>query len=694
MNNEEKIDRYRNEQLDYTLKSYDNILYYGGRNEIMVRYISDLHILHHLKYYENDLRKTINNMAHELAVSFIDVHEKNKNEISMLRYHPINVFIGDIASNKEVVVQFFRRFIFNINYIKYKEYKRDRIERSKICWCLHKKLCRIQDLKRSIADYIDYNKVIEPKSDIENYLESNYYKKRKLPSFVKYRILSIAKLTKECIELSGNRYICIDGFGYGERKYVDTNNNIVIDYKDIVKHSFKMYFVLGNHEMIDFNTVDEAVNFYSKELEKYNIMVLHNEYIDTSGYILYGGTGFAKYNNVYNANNLVNCRLMENNREYEIKETDKFERGYLKALKLAKESNKCLICISHYSTNDCISVKNLACEAIYFHGHNHENKNILRKDLVIYSDNQIGYDKYSKSSLEFKFVYSGTAVNPYYELRDGFYETNIEDYLKYVSYVREYISGHKTIDKKLTNSKLYVVKSKDYYGFFIEQLNCNGYNDIYILNGGKYNKIDERIHNINDVYRHFDKIVHKYIEAMLPIRCVQSKISHILKGLGFDGRIHGLIVDVDFFNHIMIDIESRNVRYYYSPIFGLMIEFENFIDLIDFMGSEKYCGFSSLPEKNKEIANKIKSKFILMSGGNNRIESNNNELIELNLRSIVNNFDYENSLVSLPYKASRYVCELGRLFDGKWLRKFELEEDIKYEIDNGKSTKINNRLHD
>lgn len=562
-------------------------IYYREAGKVIVRYISDLHILHHVKYYNNNLNKTIKCMAYELAESLIEVCSINANRANYWT-KSITVFIGDVASSKGVVIKFFKYFRIRLDY------------------CMKK------------------TSVIDRSTELYNH----------------------------------------------------------VDVGDI-------YLVLGNHELFDFNTVDEALRYYEKKLMKYKIKVLHNMYIEDINYILYGGTGFAKYNNIYNANSLNSCKFMNNNREYEIKETDIFEYGYLEALRVAKKSNKRLICVSHYATKDCICSNNLASEAVYFHGHDHQNKVVTNGKADIYSDNQVGYKVDIKSNIKFKFIEIGMIINPYCELPDGYYETNVENYLKYVRYVKEHISGHKDIDKKLLESKLYVIKSKGYYGFFIVSSNC-----IYILNGGKCTKINYKLRSIEDVYEHFDNVVNRYIKDLTPLWKVQSQISDILKCIGFDGRIHGLIVDVDFYNHIMLDVESKKIRYYYSPVYGHMVEFDNFLHLVDFICSNNYDRYLGSTKDRKEIASRIKDKFLSLSGESEDVIHSVIRSNELNLEYLSKDMNYKNSLISLPYKISKYVCVLDRLFNCRWLRKFELEDDIKYEIDNGKSTKINNRLHD
>lgn len=90
-------------------------IYYREAGKVIVRYISDLHILHHVKYYNNNLNKTIKCMAYELAESLIEVCSINANRANYWT-KSITVFIGDVASSKGVVIKFFKYFRIRLDY--------------------------------------------------------------------------------------------------------------------------------------------------------------------------------------------------------------------------------------------------------------------------------------------------------------------------------------------------------------------------------------------------------------------------------------------------------------------------------------------------------------------------------------------------------------------------------------------------
>ncbi len=81
---------------------------------------------------------------------------------------------------------------------------------------------------------------------------------------------------------------------------------------------------------------------------------MQNEYVERDNVVIYGGTGFAKYSEYFNANNIVCCQVMKENRAYEIEQTTLFENGYEAAKRHAKETGKCFICAAHYPVESCL----------------------------------------------------------------------------------------------------------------------------------------------------------------------------------------------------------------------------------------------------------------------------------------------------------------------------------------------------
>lgn len=74
-----------------------------------------------------------------------------------------------------------------------------------------------------------------------------------------------------------------------------------------------------------------------------------------------------------------------------------------------------------------------------------------------------------------------------------------------------------------------------------------------------------------------------------------------LKKLGFEGTIHGLIVDINDTNHIMVNPTDGSITFYYSPDFGFVKTFESFSKQLAFMG----CTELLEAEENKSSRNNL-----------------------------------------------------------------------------------------
>ncbi|WP_329780940.1 hypothetical protein [Parolsenella catena] len=676
---------------------FEPMLYYGVKPRISIEYISDIHLLHHARYFDNNVRKTVNALAKSLS----DSHRALRSNMPLADRAQLlwdmQVFLGDISSTAALTVEFYRRYRLNAVYDQYKRFRRKQaMTANHVSTFEHKRVNAIRrrdaiekyiavisaefkQLKSQIDKYVSYNKVIAPKGDLEDverYLDSNYYKKRNLPASLKDRILAASALAEKMSDL-GRRKQKLDSWlttevAPSEIKLTDFTYHL---------NSPVGLVVLGNHEYIDFTNVDEAVRYYKTELEPLGFVVLQNEYIERSDIVIYGGSGFAKYNETYNANNLVCCKAMEGNRAYEIEQTTLFENGYEDAKRHAIETGKCFICLSHYPVESCLG--KFDRETVYFTGHTHMNARTRTEEKILYADNQVGYHKKGGFSgkISFKKATTDSVTNPYDSLEDGCYQTRPEEYLRFCDYIGEYVGEGKLIRKRCEAGKLYVIKSQGYYGFFIA--NKSG---LSIVNGGKTQRIALN-KNIGWIYDNFSIVVNKYLAALEPLRMVQNQLSRELRRLGFTGTIHGLIVDIDYYNHIMVNPLSGSITFYYSRTFGFVKEFESFQKQLEFMSDIGLLNANAINPKIDALLHEgekstIGCDALALRGSNMLISAENgaisDEMMEVSRRDGA-------------YGVSRVINPLQRLFTGHVLRSFDLRligvEDENTTVNRRRSTR-------
>lgn len=569
------------------------LLYYGGSgsngDKTAIEYISDMHLLHHVRYYGGDIRKTVDEAARNIRASHADPFYTNWKTGWIA---PKSIFLGDVASDRDVAVEFYRRYWLKVAYRQYKEYKarlmesrpspesarrQANIKRSvkSIDKCISAQKDEFKRLKAKVDKHLSYSRIIAPKGGINGikaYLASSYYKKRNLPRSARKKILDAAAANEELCRLEGIKAnlkdklaleepIDLRDFRFDLHRYSPS-----FDYLGIV--------ILGNHEYVGFPDVDAAVAFYKESLEPLGYAVLQNECIEDDRCVIYGGTGFAAHNERYNATNLVCCDAMTVDRglfamaaqglpgaeaelkeakararAYEVEQTRLFVEGYEAARERARKAGKCFICASHYPAEDCLG--RIDRDAVYFSGHTHQNRYLRSENAVIYADNQVGYHKRGgfdpRWDMRFKRATTGCARNPYADLADGCYPTTADEYLSFYRFIGEYAGTGKMIRQRCEKNDMHVIKSNGYYGFFLV-----GENGTSIVNGGKTKRVSTH-RDIKWAHDNFDTVVSKYLAALAPLRERQEQVSGELKRLGFSGNIHGLIVDVNFSHHIMVN---------------------------------------------------------------------------------------------------------------------------------------------
>lgn len=667
--------------LDYQLSKVEALsnplTYYSSDEALHIAYISDLHLLHHLKYYNGNAKKMIKDMVDKLYAS--------------MSIADIVIFGGDISSDTDMTLAFFTYFMRKYDYIYFQKFKTElcylkklkkALSNSKIPIYLDKcdKINRyIEELKKALLDSFDFTMFEKYKKLYRSYesYETAFEYYRKITSYKKYniseedeeRILQIAKLidfrdkyNNWVVRYKSNQNRVQNRVDKFEVEYGKAIEDISLnDYRHVMLDG--VYAVLGNHEYIDFSNVDACVSFYKTELSKLGIKLLHNNYYLNDRFLIYGGTGFAKYDQKWNADTIVCCSNFS--RENEIVETTIFEQGYMNALNYAKENGLCFLCVSHYPVSACLN-NVFDKEAIYFTGHNHQNQFIKVSEKVLYADNQIGY---KNNNIMFKIATTGYEVNPYGSLADGLYRTTIADYLQFYRYVGEDIGKGNLLYERCQNGKanLYVVKRKGYYGFFIITPKGNA-KGISIVNGGVTKKLTNST-DMDWICENFDIVLSKYLQILIPLRNAQEQISEELRELGLDGTIHGCIVDIDFYHHVMLNPIDGSMTFYFSSSFGKVLKLSSFNDVIKSLESHKSIFASySFDMIQEEFDKKSRDKGYLlgMSSNSYLVETEKDEIMGISQKEeIVSRKDG-------MYGLSRKVNPMQRLFSGHVLRDFDL----------------------
>ncbi|MDE5789001.1 MAG: metallophosphoesterase, partial [Clostridia bacterium] len=384
----------------------------------------------------------------------------------------------------------------------------------------------------------------------------------------------------------------------------------------------QVVFTLGNHELWDFSGTQfsEIVEKYRKLLTDNKMYLLQNnllfkydwnsiEEISTdelkrlskeelrnrlirARLILFGGIGFAGYNEEFNANKFIYRNAL--NRNQEIEESKKFEELYEKVCECLYE--KRVVVFTHMPQKDWCSNNEPHKGFVYVNGHTHRNLFYDDGDYRIYADNQIGYHQ---ENCRLKYFYLEDDYDIFEDYQDGIYEITREEYIDF------YRGKNIAMDFNRDGYNIFMLKKSDYYCFIAKS--NKGY--LLILNGGNLKRLEHK--DINYYFENIDKVI-SYIKTPLDkFTDYQKQIANEIKVIGGSGTIHGAIIDIDFFNHIFVNpLDLKTTAYWASDIVNKKI-FNDTPTLLQHNCPTIYANYLKLIESKSENAIILKKSEIV-----------------------------------------------------------------------------------
>lgn len=368
--------------------------------------------------------------------------------------------------------------------------------------------------------------------------------------------------------------------------------------------------VLGNHELSQFNSVQDAIVAYQEIFNEENIILLRNNGVTTLNYpdvkdewiaehgvidwpghkyrfdnlCFFGGVGFNKYDKYHNADTIITSHDLQNNIEKEIEECNKFVDSYSRALEYAHVYDKVLVVISHYPVRDWMRESECDNACYYFYGHNHKNESFISNGAYIFADNQVGYNS---KMIAFKQVELLGLYNPFFTFEDGIHTIDPIEYVSFYKFAGEGSIGTygrcRRIEKYLDKGyDLTMIKKNGFYGFFLVKGDR-----VCICKGANVTELHDGYRGIDYYYDSFDKMVKKYLELLTPFKRFQKELSEEIKKIGGCGTMHGLIVDYDQYHHIMISPTENKLFFYWAPTYGTATNLFNVRGLLSHVGVDE-----------------------------------------------------------------------------------------------------------
>lgn len=431
--------------------------------------------------------------------------------------------------------------------------------------------------------------------------------------------------------------------------------------------SKKIICVLGNHELWNLdrasdNNVDSIVKLYKKMFDELEITFLQNELLVIgddfeiiteseiesmtedelkkrtleSQLTIFGGIGFSGYNPDFNASKLIYFDAVPTLEE-DKKLTNKFNSLYTKLKDCL--SNRKIIILTHHPKQDW-STDNYNSNWIYINGHTHKNVYEKNSDKQLYADNQVGY---FNEDVRLKRIDYSLKCNIFNDYEDGIHLISLEQYLLF------YRKMGYSISCKL-QGEYYLLKKNDILMFVYK----NDKGNLYIMNGGRQNRLNYKdieyyfnnMDNYSIIIKEGTKSYYEYI----------NQLSDYIKSIGGSGNVHGTIVDIDFYNHVYVNIYDGKITPYWAASMDYKIVYPSFQELLS-----NHC------PKILENMNSNKNELVVMK---NELISSGGEF-------------YEDTKI---YRESRMMKKIQYLIDDNIIRVWNdnlLEEkEIKLLIEN------------
>jgi predicted phosphodiesterase len=356
-------------------------------------------------------------------------------------------------------------------------------------------------------------------------------------------------------------------------------------------YSRRIVCVLGNHELWNLDraaksNVDSIVELYRKLFNELEITFLQNELLimDPEMKILsetelvniseeelkkitiesqltvFGGIGFSGYNPDFNASKLIYFDAVQTVQE-DKKLTDQFNFLYNKIKKALH--NRKVIVLTHHPKQDW-SDDDFNPEWIYINGHTHRNEYEKNSTIQLYADNQVGY---FNEDVRLKKIDFSLKCNIFVDYEDGIHKISLDQYLLFYRKMGYIISC------KL-QGEFFLLKKSEVLMFIYK----NEKGNIYILNGGRQNKLDHK--DIEYYYNNMYKYSIIIKEGTKSFYDYLDQLSKYIKSIGGSGKVHGSIVDIDYYNHVYVNIYDGKITPYWALSIDYKVVYSTFQELL------------------------------------------------------------------------------------------------------------------
>ena len=389
------------------------------------------------------------------------------------------------------------------------------------------------------------------------------------------------------------------------------NNEIIIFEDSVADKNQALQYVSYNTRRLSY---DAVMNLSTEEL---------SEQLHSARMILLAGIGFSGCNNSFNANNGIYRDTLSRNQE--IIESEKFATLYDRFIAATRAvKDRVLVVATHMPIDDWKKDPTYEDGVVYISGHTH--RNFFHDDGIqrVYADNQNGYFGRHPS---FKCIYCDDIFDPFITYEDGIYEITKFDYILF------YRARRMCMQLSREYSTIYLLKKNNNY-CFLARLNSG---KLSILNGGRGKSLS--VKDVDYYYDMMDEMVDTVTSPLNQYTSIQKQISDTVKSFGGLGRIHGCIVDIDFYNHIYVNPFDLTIKGYYALDMIKKWVYNSIPAMLEKHSPNLYRNYQHLLEIQSENA-------LIPFAENNKLESEAGE-------------EYFETDI---YKASREISKMQKLY--------------------------------
>ena len=175
------------------------------------------------------------------------------------------------------------------------------------------------------------------------------------------------------------------------------------------------------------------------------------------------------------------------------------------------------------------------------------------------------------------------------DYKDGIYEINRNDYINFYRGIEEYIDFNREF------RQLYMLKRDGAYMFLMVSPKGN----LQVLNGGMIRSAGK--HQKEYFYDNLSRYAQSVKMFLSQYNAYQAKIAKAVKSIGGEGRIHGCIVDIDFFNHIYVNPLDETITPYFAYSITDKYVYKNIPSLLANECPSLYANYESKYRDDKNI---------------------------------------------------------------------------------------------